>query len=73
MKTVTVREFYHSAGLVDGLSKGQQLVVTCKGKPKFVVTKAERPRMTRQLAEQRSVSSGVGPINSAQFLAKLKK
>jgi hypothetical protein len=39
MKTVTVREFYHNAVLVDGLPEGQPLVVTTKGKPKFVVTK----------------------------------
>lgn len=73
MKTVTVREFYHSAGLVDGLPTGEQLVVTSNGKPKFVVTKTVRPRMTRQLAEQRSIDSGTGPIDSASFLRSLKQ
>ena len=31
MKTVTVREFYHNAGLVDGLAEGRQLLVTANG------------------------------------------
>ena len=39
MKTVTVREFYHHAGLVDGLAEGKQLVVTANGEPKFVVSR----------------------------------
>jgi hypothetical protein len=41
MKTVTVREFYHNAGIVDGLAEGKQLVVTANGKPKFLVSKGE--------------------------------
>ena len=43
MKTVTVREFYQNAGLVDGLAEGKQLVVTSNGKPTFVVSKSSRP------------------------------
>lgn len=73
MKTVTVREFYHSAALVDGLPEGKQLVVTSNGHPKFVVTKGVRPRMTRQLALQRSISSGTGKIDGVAFLKSLKK
>jgi hypothetical protein len=49
MKTVTAREFYHNARLVDGLADGKQLVVTANGNPKFVVSKSVRPRMTRKL------------------------
>lgn len=74
MKTVTVREFYHNAGLVDGLAPGKQLLVTASGKPKFVVSKGERPRMTRRLAEARAVG---GPnrhkFDGAAFLKRLKK
>ena len=74
MKTVTVREFYHNAGLVDGLPDGRQLVVTAKGKPKFVVTKAARPRMTRTLAEQRAAGDPRdGSFDGTEFLRSLKK
>jgi antitoxin (DNA-binding transcriptional repressor) of toxin-antitoxin stability system len=74
MKTVTVREFYHNAGLVDGLAEGKQLVVTANGKPKFVVSKTRRPRMTRALAEARSVGNlKSSKFNGAAFLASLKK
>ena len=74
MKTVTVREFYHNAGLVDGLPEGKQLVVTANGKPKFVVSKSSRPKMTRELAEARSVgASRVPQFDGAAFLAALKK
>ena len=73
MKTVTVREFYHSAALVDGLPEGNQLIVTSNGKPKFVVTKGTRPRMTRELAEKHSIQSGKGTIDTVSFLQSLKK
>jgi len=53
MKSVTVRQFYHNASLVDGLPEGRQLLVTAKGKAKFLVTRSAQPRMTRQLAEKR--------------------
>lgn len=74
MKTVTVREFYHNAGLVDGLAEGTELVVTAKGKPKFVVSKSARPKMSRALAEKRAVGDANGPsFNGTAFLASLKK
>lgn len=74
MKSVSVREFYHSAALVDGLTNGQQLLVTAKGKPKFIVSKSERPRMTRELAEQRGIGdSSVPKFDGTAFLAALKK
>ena len=74
MKTVTVRDFYHNAGLVDGLPEGKQLLVTSNGRPKFVVSKSARPKMTRKLAESRAV----GDVKNAKFdgtafLASLKK
>ena len=74
MKSVTVREFYHNAGLVDGLAEGKQLVVTANGKPRFVVSKSSRPRMSRELAERRAVGDSKAPgFNGAAFLSSLKK
>lgn len=74
MKSVSVREFYHHAGLVDGLTEGKQLLVTANGKPKFVVTKTERPRMTRSLAEARAVGkTGGRKFDGTAFLKSLKK
>jgi antitoxin (DNA-binding transcriptional repressor) of toxin-antitoxin stability system len=74
MKTVSVREFYHNASLVDGLLQGQQLVVTANGKPKFVVSKSRRPKMTRKLAEARAVGNvGAAKFDGTAFLGSLKK
>jgi hypothetical protein len=74
MKTVSVREFYHNAKLVDGLPEGKQLVVTAKGKPKFVVSKSSKVKMTRELAEARSVGKrGASKFDGTAFLASLKK
>lgn len=74
MKTVTAREFYHNARLVDGLAEGKQLLVTANGKPKFVVSKSTRPKMSRELAEKRAVGDSKAPgFNGAAFLASLKK
>ena len=74
MKTVTVREFYHNAGLVDGLAEGKQLLVTANGKPKFVVSKSRRPKMTRKLAEARAVGNASGSkFDGTAFLGSLKK
>jgi hypothetical protein len=73
MKAVTVREFYHNAGLVDGLAEGNQLMVTANGKPKFVVTRSRRPKMTRKLAEARAVGSNRAKFDGAAFLRSLKK
>ena len=74
MKTVTVREFYDNPGLVDTLLEGQQLVVTAEGKPKFVVTKGVRPKMTRGLAEERAVGDPkAAKFDGVAFLKTLKK
>jgi hypothetical protein len=74
MKTVTAREFYHNTGLAGGLAEGKQLIVTHNGKPKFVVSKTPRPKMTRKLAESRAVgNSKASSFDGTAFLAKLKK
>ena len=45
MKTLTMREFFHSPALVRSLHPGRTLVVTANGKPDLIVTKAgRRPR-----------------------------
>jgi antitoxin (DNA-binding transcriptional repressor) of toxin-antitoxin stability system len=74
MKTVTAREFYHNARLVDGLAEGKQLVVTANGKPKFVVSKTRKPKMTRALAEARAVGKQESAkFDGTAFLSSLKK
>ncbi len=74
MKTVTVREFYHNAGLVDGLAEGKKLIVTANGRPKFVVSKSSRPKMSRELAEIRAVGDPSAPaFDGRAFLVSLKK
>ena len=74
MKSVSVREFYHNAGLVDGLPEGKQLLVTANGKAKFVVTKTPRPKMSRKLAEARAVGDARAPkFDGTAFLKSLKK
>ena len=74
MKTVTVREFYHNTGLIDGLADGRQLLVTASGKPKFVVTRSQRPKMTRRLAEARAVGTAARRrFDGTAFLSSLKK
>lgn len=75
MKTVTTRQFYHDAKLVDELPEGGQLLVTSNGKPKFVVTRyGERPTMTRKFAERLASDWGTpAGFDSVAFLRSLKK
>ena len=76
MKSVTSREFYHNAGLVDSLMEGEQLVVTSNGRPKFAVTKlvAKRPRMTSKKARESAFGNPSAPkFDGVEFLKTLKK
>ncbi|MEW6302944.1 MAG: hypothetical protein AB1705_05705 [Verrucomicrobiota bacterium] len=74
MKTVSTTQFYRNASLTKDLPKGGQLLVTHKGKPKFVVTKCGRMRMTSRLARQRSVGkSNASTFDGVAFLRSLKK
>ncbi len=74
MKAVPVRKFYENADVVDGLSAGQQIAVTAKGKTRFVVTKSGVPRMTRKLAEERAVGDSSAPLfDGVSFLKSLKR
>lgn len=73
MKSVTVREFYRNLKLVDGLAQGEELVVTSNGKPKFVVSKSARSRMTRKLAAARATGGPKQPVfDGTAFLISLK-
>lgn len=73
MKTVTVREFYRNTGLVDELAEGKELVVTANGKPRFVVTKCSRSKISRAIAERRAVGESKTPaFNGTAFLAYLR-
>lgn len=49
MKTLSMREFFHSPTLVKSLHPGQTLVVTSNGKPDLIVTKAgsRKPRTAK--------------------------
>ena len=49
MKTLTLREFFHSPTLVKSLHPGQTLVVTSDGKPNLIVTKADTGRAKNEL------------------------
>ncbi len=71
MKSVTVRQFYHNASLVDGLPEGKKLLVTSNGKTKFIVMKGTPPRMTRELAEQRASGKGK-KFDGVAFLRSLR-
>jgi hypothetical protein len=74
MKSVTLRGFYHNAGLVEGLADGSRLLVTAKGKPKFLVTRTPPPRMSAALAEKRAVGEAQSAkIDGAAFINSLKK
>ncbi len=76
MQTVTTREFYHNAKLVDALPPGGELLVTSRGKPKFTVKRtAERPIMTREMMKARAVKAGPGwtkDFDLVKFLQDLK-
>lgn len=73
MKSVTVRQFYHNASLVDGLPEGKKLVVTSNGKTKFIVSKGNPPRMTQKLAEERAVGDASKPFDGTAFLRTLRE
>ena len=77
MKTLTTREFFDSPELVKSLRPGSSLVVTDKGKPAFVVTKAgQRPVKTAEdlRREARETFPGDRPkVNFTAIIKSLKK
>jgi antitoxin (DNA-binding transcriptional repressor) of toxin-antitoxin stability system len=76
MKTVSVRDFYHTPGLVRGLQPGESLTVTKAGKPDFIVTKTASPRRKLPVAkwrEERDSIKVLKPFNVKEVLDDLRK
>jgi hypothetical protein len=77
VKTLTTREFFHSPGLIKSLGPGSSLIVTDKGQPAFVVTKAgKRPIKTAEdlRREAREIFPGDRPkVNFTAVMKSLKK
>lgn len=74
MKTLTTREFFHSPGLVKAMRAGQSIVVTDKGKPALIVTKAgRRPRKTRADLEREALEICPKASPKVNFTAALKE
>lgn len=76
MKSLTMREFFHSPSLVKSLHAGQSLVVTSRGKPDIVVTKAgrRRKRTAEELRQEaRALLSKPGKkVNTVELIRKLR-
>ena len=63
MKMLTTREFFHSPTLLKSLHPGQTLVITSRGKPDLLVTKAgsgARRTAAELRREARALLSGPG-------------
>jgi hypothetical protein len=78
VKTLTMREFFHSPGLAKSLHPGEEVVVTSNGKPDLVVTKiGPRPKKTaRQLQEEAKalLDEPEGrKVDTVKFLRELRK
>ena len=72
MRTVPLDQFYADASPVDEQAAGEQLVVTSEGKAEVVGTSSRRPRMNRELAEQRSVGNAEGvKFDSLEIIKQL--
>jgi hypothetical protein len=57
--------------LVD--KKSKHLVIPANGKPKFIVSKSRKPKMTRKLAETWAIGKANGSkFDGAAFLLSLK-
>jgi antitoxin (DNA-binding transcriptional repressor) of toxin-antitoxin stability system len=72
MKRITTREFLHGPGLVKTMKAGQNLLVTDKGKPSFLITKVgARPRKTRADLEREVLEICPKPRPKVNFTAAL--
>jgi antitoxin (DNA-binding transcriptional repressor) of toxin-antitoxin stability system len=73
MKTLTAREFFHSPGLVKAMRSGQSILVTDKGKPALIVTKAgRRHRKKRTELEREALEICPEGKPKVNFTAALK-
>jgi hypothetical protein len=72
-----MREFFHSPSLVKSLHPGQRLVVTARGKPDLLVTKAggRRKKNAAELRQEaRALLSKPGKkVDTVALLRKLRK
>lgn len=77
MKTLTMREFFHSPSLAKSLYPGQTLLVTSHGKPDLLVTKAGQRRRKRAAdlrKEARALLSTLGgKVDTVELLRKLRQ
>ncbi len=74
MKTLTMREFFHSPSLVRSLQPGQALIVTAHGKPDLLVTKAGRRRKRTAVALQKEAKALLSkPGKKVDTVALLRK
>jgi len=74
MKTLTIREFFHSPTLVKALHPGQSLVVTADGKPNLIVTKAgARPRKSAEEFRREARRLLAKPGHKVDGVALLRK
>lgn len=79
VKTLTLREFYHSPSLAKSLHPGQSLIVTSQGKTELIVTKASpRPQKSAKQwqDEARKLLSGKKarkPVDTVEVLRSLRK
>jgi len=77
MKTLTIREFFHSPALVKSLHPGQTLIVTSNGQPDLIVTKAgRRPKKTASdlQREAKALLSKPGKkVDTVALIRKLRK
>ncbi|HXP59771.1 MAG TPA: hypothetical protein VN829_04720 [Dongiaceae bacterium] len=74
MKTLTMREFFHSPGLTRSLHPGQTLVVTSRGKPDLLVSKAgRRPGKTAAELRQEAKALLSKPGRKVDTVALLRK
>jgi hypothetical protein len=77
MKTLSTREFFHSPSVVKSLQPGQRLVVTARGKPDLLVTKAGG-RVKKTAAElrqeaKRLLSKPGKKVDTVELLRKLRQ
>jgi len=67
VKTITNRKFYADSDAVHALKPGESLLVTTKGKPAFVVTKAKHAKPGKKAADIREETEEIFPGKRTPF------
>jgi hypothetical protein len=77
MKTLTIREFFHSPSLAKSIQPGQTLLVTSRGKPDLLVTKAGRARKKSAVEMRREAKALLSKpgkkVDTVALFAKLRR